>query len=167
MARELDGTAIPQTQMSWSLSLVNSTQRPAKERTPPQPCIHCHASSACLALLILVVTWASRHPPNSPVDIACGHVHFKDVLEARVAGTTSYPAATISHLPPHTRIKKRHRRFKSPSAKAITSALGQALFCAGCSVVQIYTHHGREKLNNTKHASTRAFAYSEVQARQY
>jgi hypothetical protein len=62
-----------------------------------------------LALLILLATWASRRPPNSPGDIASGCVHCKDVLKARVAGTTSYPlqvfptASDQREPPPQTR----------------------------------------------------------------
>jgi hypothetical protein len=65
-----------------------------------------------LALLILVATWASRHPPNSPGDIASGCDHCNDLLKARVAGTTSYPLRvfpTTSQTSSASKHQKRHR----------------------------------------------------------
>ena len=53
-----------------------------------QPCIHYHASPACLALLILVATWASRHPPNAPLVYGYGE---PSVVMTRVSSTSAYP----------------------------------------------------------------------------
>ena len=66
-SRKLDDSGASESIMLVVLSLLPYTcQGHSENLTRRQPCIHCHAFSACLALLIFVQDMPSRHRPKAP-----------------------------------------------------------------------------------------------------